>query len=173
MILNIKEFNQPDLLIAAAETEDEVGTVLRIHLAVEQTLVWYLEHRRTDGLEPFVKIPRDFGNKLSLAAAFGLPIGFVRVIHQINVIRNKLAHGNLKLGADQVQELARQVDKLVEIDSCFVPLKSRYLELPVTRPGERMPFGTSEVRLNFLMAAMAFYGAVAQWAHTEISAKNA
>lgn len=107
MILNIKEFHKPELLIAAAETEDEVGTVLRIHLAIEQILVWFIKHKLTSELAPYVKEPREFGNKLSLAAAFGLPLAFVRVMHQVNSIRNKLAHGTSELGGDQVQELGR------------------------------------------------------------------
>ncbi|AEF99017.1 hypothetical protein [Methylomonas methanica] len=172
MILNIKKFDKPDLLIAAAETEDEVGTVLRIHLAVEQVLVWYINHKKATELKPYVKEPREFGNKLSLAAAFGLPVAFVRVIHQINNIRNKLAHGDSELSADQVQELARQVDKLVEIDNSFVPLSKRYIELPVKRPGERMVFGVSGTRLDFLIATMAFYGVAMNWAATQVSIKS-
>jgi hypothetical protein len=164
MILNIKEFQKPDLLIAAAETEDEVGTVLRIHLAIEQVLVWYIKCKITPEFNLYVKEPRDFGSKLSLATAFGLPLAFVRVIHQINKIRNKLAHGDSELSADQLKELARQVDKLVEIDNSFVPLEKRYIELPVKRPGERMLFGASGTRLDFLIASMAFYGVAMKWA---------
>lgn len=167
MNLNIKEFNKPDLLIAAAETEDEVGTVLRIHLAIEQVLVWFINHRLTTELKPYVKEPREFGNKLSIAAAFGLPLPFVRVVHQINVIRNKLAHGSSELASDQVEELARQVDKLREIDTSFVSVKRRFLELPVKRPGERMAFGAHGQRIDFLIAAMAFYGVAMKWAAVE------
>lgn len=172
MTLNIKEFDKVDLIIAAAETEDEVGTVLRIHLVVEQVLVWYINHKRTIELAPFVKTPRDFGSKLTLAAALGLPVGFVRVIHQINRIRNDLAHGSSELGVDQVQELARQVDKLMEIDSSFVALSKRYIELPLKRPDERMAFGKSGARLDFLVATMAFYGVVMKWAAEQVGEKN-
>jgi len=168
MILNIKEFNKPDLLTAAAETEDEVGTVLRIHLAIEQILVWFINHKLTKELAPYVKEPREFGNKLSLAAAFGLPLPFVRVVHQVNVIRNRLAHGSSEIAADQVQELTRQVDKLLEIDSSFAPLSKRYLELPVKRPGERMVFGANGSRLDFLIATMAFYGVAMKWAAVQV-----
>ena len=172
MILNIKEFNKPDLLIAAAETEDEVGTVLRIHLAIEQVLVWFINHRLTKELAPYVKEPREFGNKLSIAAVFGLPLPFVRVIHQINVIRNKFAHGSSELAVDQVQELTRQVDKLFEIDSSFVAVSRRFLELPVKRPGERMAFGAHGQRVDFLIAAMAFYGVAMKWAAMEVSVQS-
>lgn len=164
MDLNIKEFDSADLLIAAAETEDEIGTVLRIHLAVEKVLVWYLGQRLTTELIPYVKVPREFGGRLSLAAAFGLPLPLVRVIHQINAIRNKLAHGWANMGADQVQELARQVAKLVELDPSFSPLKNRFVELPVKRPGEKIVFGSGGTRLDFLIATMAFYGTAMKWA---------
>jgi hypothetical protein len=172
MILNIKEFHKPELLIAAAETEDDVGTVLRIHLATEQILVWFINHKRVGGLAPYVKEPREFGNKLSLAAAFGLPLAFVRVIHQINSIRNKLAHGTSRLGADQVQELGRQVEKLVELDHSFTTLSKRYIELPVKRPGEKITFGSGGSRFDFLIATMAFYGAAMKWAAVHVGAKD-
>lgn len=172
MILNIKELNKPDLIIAAAETEDEIGTVLRLHLAIEQFLVWYIGHRTTTELIPYVKEPREFGNKLTLAAAFGLPLAFVRAIHQINIIRNKLAHGSSVLDADQLQELARQVGKLVEIDSSFVPLNKRYIELPAKRPGERFIFKECGSRIDFLIAAMALYGTAVMWAALQIGAKE-
>jgi hypothetical protein len=172
MILNIKEFDTSSLLIAAAETEDEVGTVLRIHLAVELVLVWYINHKRTIELAPFVKEPREFGGKLSLAAAFGFPLAFVRVIHQLNTIRNKLAHGSAELAADQVQELARQVDKLAEIDSTFLPLKKRFIEFPAKLPGKRMAFGENGIRLDFLMAAMVFYGVAMKWAAVQVNQIN-
>jgi hypothetical protein len=173
MNLNIKEFESADLLIAAAETEDEIGTVLRFHLAVEQVLVWFIGQRRTAEIAPYVKEPREFGGKLSLAAAFGLPLPLVRVIHQINVIRNKLAHGCANLGADQVQELARQVEKLVELDQSFSPLKNRYVELPVKRPDERIVFGSGDTRMDFLIAVMAFYSTAIMWAAAQSGDKKA
>lgn len=160
------------MLIAAAETEDDVGSVLRIHLATEQILVWFIDHKLTSELAPYVKAPREFGNKLSLAAAFGLPLPFVRVIHQINSIRNRLAHGTSELGADQVQELGRQVEKLVELDSSFVTLSKRYIELPVKRPGEQMKFGTNGAKFDFLIATMAFYGAAMKWAAVQVGVKG-
>ncbi|MFZ5763025.1 MAG: hypothetical protein ACOY8P_08885 [Thermodesulfobacteriota bacterium] len=141
-------------------------------MAIEQVLIWFINHKRTAELAPYVKEPREFGNKLSLAAAFGLPLAFVRVIHQVNTIRNKLAHRTSELGSDQIQELTRQVDKLAEIDSSFVALNKRYLELPAKRPGERLAFGTSGARLDFLIATMAFYGVAMKWAAAQAGVQN-
>ena len=169
MDLKIREFDDVNLLISAAETEDEVGTVLRTHLIVEKILVWYIDCRRTGEIGNYVKEPREFGNKLSLAAAFGLPLAFVRVLHQLNIIRNKIAHGQAKLAPDQVQELARQVDRLVEVDQSFEPLSKRYIELPIKRPGERMTFGSGDPRIDFLIAAMTFYSTAITWATSQPS----
>lgn len=172
MILNLKEFDNSQLVISAAETEDEIGTVLRMHLVVEQFLAWFIRHRISAELAPYVKEPREFGSKLSLSVAFGLPLALARVIHQINAIRNKLAHGRSALGGDQVDELARQVDKLVEIDAVFAPLARRYVELSAKRPGERMVFGAHGTRVDFLIAAMAFHGVAMKWAAVQIGGEG-
>lgn len=170
MNLKIKEFEDINLLISAAETEDEVGTVLRIHLIAEKFLAWYLRYRSIGEVANYVKEPREFGNKLSLTAAFGLPLAFVRALHQLNIIRNKMVHGHAALPLDQVQEFARQVEKLVEIDQSFEPLSKRYIEIPAKRPGERMTFGSSGTRFDFLIAALALYGTAIMWAESQPSA---
>ncbi|MET3395806.1 hypothetical protein ABIC33_006483 [Variovorax sp. 1140] len=59
----------PIFLIAAAETDDEIGAVLRTHLLTEQFLSWFIESKATGDLAKFVKVPRDFKAKLNLAVA--------------------------------------------------------------------------------------------------------
>ncbi|MEM5426356.1 hypothetical protein AB3X91_40140 [Paraburkholderia sp. BR14263] len=44
-----------DPLILAAETEDDIGCILRLHLQVEQTLDFYLNRKRTADIAPFVR----------------------------------------------------------------------------------------------------------------------
>lgn len=153
-----------NLLIAAAETDDEIGLVLRIHLLVEKVLIWYIGLRIQGELVGYVKGPREFGGKLSLAAAFGLPVAFVRAIHQVNVIRNQLAHGSSTLMPDQVQQLERQVNRLCEMDANFVPPRKRFVELPQKRPGEQIPFGSGGPSADFFIASLAFLGFAMTWA---------
>jgi len=94
-----------------------------------------------------------------MAAAFGIPMQIAAVIHQVNNMRNKLAHGHSpRLDKGDVKQLARLVNLMSAIDPEFTPLEKRYIELPVKRPGERITFGKEGPRIDFLMACTAFWG---------------
>ncbi|WP_154587906.1 hypothetical protein [Burkholderia pseudomallei] len=82
----------PEVMILAAETDDDIGCILRLHLQIEQLLDFYLGVTRKGEIAEFVRQPRDFSGKLSIAVALGLPIVFARVAKQVNAIRNRLAH---------------------------------------------------------------------------------
>lgn len=156
-------------LITAAETEDEIGTVLRMHLVIDQLLESYLTHRITAELKPYIKIPRYTGQKLSFAAAFGMPIPFVRAIQEVNGIRNGLAHKVTSLAESSVAQFARQVDLIKEFDDLFVPLAKKYIELPVARPGEKITFGSGDVRLDFLISSLVLLDEMSRWLAVELS----
>lgn len=64
--LNIKELEKFQTIIAAAETDDELGTVLRLHLAVEQILVFYIKEKSHGEISKYAKLPRDFGGTFVL-----------------------------------------------------------------------------------------------------------
>lgn len=162
--VDIKELEKFQTIIAAAETDDELGSVLRLHLAVEQLLVFYIKEKSHGEISKYAKSPRDFGGKLSLATAFGLPIPIARAIYQINVIRNKLAHDPDALIQDgDLKELARAVNRLSEIDKNFTPVEKRCIELAVKRPGERLVFGAEGNRIDFIISGLAFYATTMQW----------
>lgn len=162
--LDIKELAKFQTIIAAAETDDELGTVLRLHLAVEQLLVFYIREKSHGEISKYAKSPRDFGGKLSLATAFGLPIPIARAIYQINVIRNKLAHEpDASIQDGDLKELARAVNSLSEIDKNFTPVEKRYIELAVKRSRERLVFGAGGNRIDFVICAFSFYATTMQW----------
>lgn len=162
---NIEDFFDADLVIAAAETDDEIGTVLRMHFAIEQFLIWYIQHSK---ISDFIKEPRDFSSKLNLAAAMGLPVVIAEAIHQINVIRNSLAHFHKKLDADQIKELVRKVEKLKEIDpTCINTVVKTYVELPVKSPGLKCEYGSGDLRLDFLIVSMRFYSVALKFAKNQ------
>ena len=130
MDITDEELDQTKAIILAAETEDELGTVLRLHLALEHLLNFYLKQKRKGEVASFVREPREFGAKLSLAVAFGFPVIIARVYRQVNIIRNKLAHEpGESIGSSDVQELARKVNGLSEIDSGFIGVERRFVEL--------------------------------------------
>lgn len=161
---NPEELISVDTLIAAIETEDELGMVLRLHLAIEQLLNVYLKQMRKGEIAEYVKEPREFGGKLSLAAAFGLPLHLVRLMHLINSMRNKLAHHqSFSINANHIAELAKAVNKLSEIDKTFAPVEKRWVEFVVKRPGKKISFGEEGSRIDFLIAVTAFYSFAALW----------
>ncbi|WP_338490968.1 hypothetical protein VRC18_11440 [Pseudomonas trivialis] len=158
--LAVEKVSDVEIIIAAAETKDELGCVLRFHLMLESLLLFYLDEKCQGEVGKYAKPPRDFGQKLGLAAAFGIPMQIAAVIHQVNNMRNKLAHGHSpRLDKGDVKQLARLVNLMSAIDPEFTPLEKRYIELPVKRPGERITFGKEGPRIDFLMACTAFWGA--------------
>jgi hypothetical protein len=152
-----------DKLIAAAETEDEIGVVLRMHLAMEKILNHYLRFRITSDLAPYIKIPNYTAQKIALVAALGMPIPFLAAAHEVNRIRNSMAHDGGVLAQDKVDQLARQVDSIQSIDPSFQPLARRYVEFPQVQPGKRFSFGASGVRIDFLIATFALVAEMARW----------
>lgn len=162
--LDIRELEKFQTIIAAAETGDELGSVLRLHLAVEQLLAFYIKEKNHGEISKYAKAPRDFGGKLSLATAFGLPISIARVIHQINIIRNKLAHNpDTSILNGDLKELSRAVNRLTEIDKNFTPLEKRYIEFAIKQPGKRLIFGAEDNRIDFIIAGLSFYATATQW----------
>ncbi|MBV6847842.1 hypothetical protein [Xanthomonas euvesicatoria] len=150
-------------LIGAAETEDEIGTVLRMHLALDKILNHFLHSRITSELAPYVRLPGYTAQKIALAAAFGMPVPFLAAAHEINRIRNGMAHDGDVLAQDKVDQLARQVNSIQSISPSFHPLAKRYIEFSQLQPGKRFTFGTAGARFDFLIATFALITEMAQW----------
>lgn len=161
------------LLIAAAETEDEIGSVLRIHLIFEKVLEVYLNSCIVGDAVRYVKMPRDFGAKLGLAVAYGIPVPIAAVIHQLNVMRNKLAHpkGGSSIQQGDIEQLARMVNGLVAIDPSFKPVERRYLELPQARPGVQSRYGEQGLRVDFIISGMSAFYTTTEWLLRDIEAR--
>lgn len=161
------EIHTPDTvsaLIAASETDDEIGTVLRLHLRTEELLIGFLEAKRQGEVAQFVKEPRDFSMKLALSVAFGLPISIAAVAQQLNSIRNKLAHGNaIVIDKGDIGELSRRVNKLAELEPGFVQIERRYIELPLKHPGQQLAYGKHGNRVDFVLSFFAFYAVALRW----------
>lgn len=151
----------------AAETDDELGTVLRLHLLAEA----YLEVARdvllqTD-VRPFAPVPRNFADKLGYVAVAGLPIPMVKVIHHINKMRNKLAHRDeMGIDAGDMKQLARLINLLRPLSpnpEMWKPIEKGYLELPQKYPGERWVFGGGNLRADFVMCFGKLWAIAMNW----------
>lgn len=103
------------LQMAAVNTPDMIGLILRLHLATEVLLDEYIALERADDRGEFVLNGRFFGDKLSTAVAFGLPVPLARVCKELNRMRNEVAHPNSAdhgISPAAVGAFARTVDKL-------------------------------------------------------------
>ncbi|MFM0405288.1 hypothetical protein [Paraburkholderia dipogonis] len=158
----IQSLMDASVFIAAAETEDEIGCVLRMHLLIERLLTFYVETKIDGPIADYVAKPKTFAATLSLAVVFGYPLPLAAVMKKVNRIRNEFAHNaNASLTEPDMKELERLVDNLTAIDSSFAPLKRRYIELPKTRPGEKIGYLSDSRRVDFLIATTAFWGLAA------------
>jgi hypothetical protein len=142
----------PDEYIAAAETEDELGCVLRMHLCLERFLdeftdkVIPLEDRK------FHPKRQPFSGKLSLAVAYGLAKPIAESIHTINRMRNKFAHsGGVAITAIETEKLADLVDQIPVLGHKVPSVRRMWIELVAARPGERFGFGTHGARVDFVL----------------------
>ncbi|WP_434657328.1 hypothetical protein J3P96_11925 [Pseudomonas sp. R3-56] len=162
--LDIDALSRSDILIAAAETDDEIGCVLRIHLMVEQFLTVYVREKRQPELKAFVSSPREFGQKLAYSTAFGLPLPIAAVAHQINNIRNKMAHNmDQSFNDGDIQQLARLVNQMSDVDLSFTPVEKRTISLSLKRPGETLTYTTEGNRIKFLISSLSFWGTALRW----------
>ncbi|BEH23809.1 hypothetical protein [Burkholderia pseudomallei] len=160
----------PEVMILAAETDDDIGCILRLHLQIEQLLDFYLGVTRKGEIAEFVRQPRDFSGKLSIAVALGLPIVFARVAKQVNAIRNRLAHEHkADISADAVKLLGKAVNEMQTLIPELIPVERHYIELPRKRPNEKYSYGRGEVRLDFVLAVMAFLRAAVPWLVTQFA----
>lgn len=159
----VADWFDTEKLIQAAETEDEIGVVLRMHLASDKIFDQYIRFRITSELAPYVKIPTYSAQKIPLAAVMGMPVPFLAAAHELNRIRNGLAHDGGVLTKDKVGQFARQVDSIKNIDASFDPLTKRYVELPRLHPGEKLGFGVAGVRVDFLIASFVLVTTMARW----------
>ncbi|MDH0092778.1 hypothetical protein N7373_15100 [Achromobacter mucicolens] len=156
-----------DTFLRAAETDDELGTVLRLHLLLET----YLEVARDALLQPevkrFVGEPRNFGDKLGYAAVAGLPVPLAAVMHHVGKMRNKLAHRDESgIDAGDIKQLARLVNQLQPLTSnpdVWKPIEQGFLELPKKFPGKRWTFGGGDLRADFVMCFGKLWSVAMAW----------
>ncbi|WZB72117.1 hypothetical protein WJ968_11240 [Achromobacter xylosoxidans] len=148
------------LVIAATETEDELGTVLRLHLLIEAFLDELLGRQISADLKPFIPTMRSFSDKLGYAYALGLPLSLAAVVRQINGMRNKLAHRDSSgINPGDAKELARLTEKLaclVEGEE-WLPLNRRFMEIPEKAPGRRFLYGEGNLRVDFIICFSGFW----------------
>ena len=152
--MNIDKLFDIETMMAAMETEDEVGCVLRIHLMAENVLVNYIDAVKNPETEKYLGKMRDYGVKMAVAAALGMPKSILQVLFHVNRIRNDFAHrGASNLDAGDVQNLQRFVDEVGSVRPGYESVKKQGIEYA---DGRKFLYSEGGVRTDFIISAMVF-----------------
>jgi hypothetical protein len=155
--LNIDELFDMEGMIRAAEADDDLACVLRFHLLLEKSLNFYVDRHRVGELKTYIKNSWQYSLKLGVAVAFGLPPALAATYYQLNKMRNDFAHGSqVALDPKGVEQLARCVNRLGEIDASFKPVATQYVSVHKFHQGRPVAFGTAGPRMDFVLCAMVF-----------------
>lgn len=106
--------NNVNILFDAITTDDLLGTVLRIHLACEQLVeFWIFSAVNNENIfnEDNGRLSVNFYSKLVIANNLGLPSTLFNVIKKINHIRNKFAHRNTNISISE-SDFISMIDNL-------------------------------------------------------------
>jgi hypothetical protein len=142
-------------LVAAFETEDVLGSVLRAQLQVEQQIELFLVANVADGMWDVAgSLPQNFSQKVTLAAALGFPKELCFAARALNQIRNKFAHkAGWALKQADVDDL---VDKYEAARAAVVPTSYEMRKSSIqlfSRGGEKIDFGTKGSEWDFKMVS--------------------
>ena len=102
---------QYEKFLAACETEDDIGVVLRLHLLLEKDLEAWCMCASQNG-EIFKgfgeNLSLDFAAKAQLAHNFGLSVELLKVIKRFNKVRNARSHqiDNLEITDVEIASLS-------------------------------------------------------------------
>jgi hypothetical protein len=158
--LDVSELLSPEKVIAACETEDELGCVLRLHLAFERLVEFYIRHSATSEQIKFIEKTNEFGEKLKRAVLLGLPLSVAEVGKQLGQIRNKVAHEQNPINRHRLDNLIILVDRMMLDSPSPQPVSKRKLQLFMKKPGEAILLGSHGDMYDFIIAAgTAYHGA--------------
>ncbi len=142
-------------LVAAFETEDVLGTVLRAQLQVEQEIELFLVANVADDIWDVTdSLPQHFHQKVTLAAALGLPKELCSAALALNQIRNKFAHkAGWVLKQADIDNLVGKYDAArAAVDPESYDMHKSSIQLH-SLGGEKIDFGTKGPEWDFKMVS--------------------
>lgn len=150
----------PAVIINGAETDDEIGTVLRMHLLVESVLRFYVTSHPA---ELSVKDNDGFAKVANVAKSIGMPQEIIDAALQLNKVRNRIAHNiGATLEVGEISELARRFDGIAVAVEDWVPIRRRYIDVINLKKG-KVTFGAEGLRLDFLLICTHLYSELLSW----------
>lgn len=165
---------RPTDYTAAAETEDELGCVLRMHLCLERFLDEFLEKFIPNEHNKYhTKRQQQFSGKLSLAVAYGLSKPISESIYIINQLRNKFAHkSGSSISSIETEKIADLVDEIKILGQKIPPVRTMWIELTLVRPGEKLGFGEHSLRIDFVIVCSELLKRASGWIVLEYVRRN-
>jgi len=141
--------------------EDELGAVIRAHMALEQDVDRFVSLVATNS-DYIKKMQIDFSNKLKLAVAFGLDEEIYKPLVSVTNIRNKFAHrADMQLSKSEVNNFYKSFTS--EDQFLIQEVISNNPERP---PGLGTKYSLLSVKEQFVV--MVFYLAIRLWHEVEI-----
>lgn len=107
--LDLNGFLDFQTLVQACETEDEVGCVLRFHLAFEQMIEFYILNAANPEMLSFAE--KYLSRKVERAAFLGLLLTITNVARHVGRIRNKMAHKLKPINRQKIDHLIEVIDE--------------------------------------------------------------
>ncbi|EGH42368.1 MULTISPECIES: hypothetical protein [Pseudomonas syringae group] len=155
--LDVSELVVVDHMVVAFETDDEIGCVLRLHLAFERLVEFYIKHSASPEQIKFIEKTNEFSEKLKRAVLLGIPLNIAEVGKQLGKIRNKVAHEQKPINRHQLENLIVLVDRMLLGSPSYEPLSKRKLQLFSKKTGEVIVLGSHGDVYDFIITAGAAY----------------
>lgn len=153
-----------ELLKDIGTSQDDAGVLLRCHLVAESILGKFLSTHRTGALRTLIPEPQQFGHKLALSSAFGLPVELGLAMHQLNLMRNKLAHGRgASVLPSDVQEFGRKVSAALKSIPGLRPMEDFKIRLESSKHAGPQAYGGTGNRTDLVFAFAMLYTTLATW----------
>lgn len=157
----VGELISVEQLISAFETDDVIGCVLRLHLAFERLVEFYINSSASKEQIKFIEKTNEFSEKLKRAVLLGLPLKVAEVGKQLGQIRNKVAHEQNSINRHRLDNLIVLVDSMLLDSPSPEPVSKNKLELFVKMPGEIITLGSHGDMYDFMITAgIAYHGAI-------------
>ena len=155
--INVDGLININVLIAGFETDDEIGCALRLHLAFEKLIEFYIKNTATQEALKFIENTNEYSEKLKRAVLLGLPLKIAEVGKHLGQIRNKMAHEQASINPDKVKVLIKSVDEMLSATEESTPIAKRKMEISAKLPGETIMLGTHGNMYDFMLAAGTAY----------------
>jgi len=148
-------------LLGGLETDDPIGSVLRLHLQAERLIEIFLKGTITPDMAEVFNVPQQFNHKVAIATALGLPKEISLAAQELNSLRNKIAHraGKIIEAGDVDKLLAKAESFRVALFPKEAPIADCSIRVHVLG-GEKIKYGTKGPNWDFKIVVGMLVGMI-------------